>query len=236
MTRGRALSSVLSVAASAALMTGCGATFSLPGPTTGAVSPEQRQARAAAALQEEDFDLARRDLLALASDCSAGSHGRQALLTLAAAELDTGNPDRSPVLAAYLAERYLLLPDRVPEDVPLARTLYRLGTDLAGPVPPVTPELPYVAGRFDRCDGSEVAVSLYQLPPVPTPVSTRLAILHRELAARADSLALVEAELEVSRSQVATVEAEIAELEAEIERITELLKSGTPGHTRRERK
>lgn len=229
MTSARALSSALPVAVCTILMTGCGATFSLPGPTTGAVSPEERQARAAAALQEGDFDLARRDLLALASDCSAGSHGRQALLTLAAAELDTGNPDRSPVLAAYLAERYLLLPDRVPEDVPLARSLYRLGTDLAGPVAPVTPELPDVAGRFDTCDGADIAVSLYQLPPVPTPVSMRLAILHRELAARADSLALVEAELAATRSK-------IADLEAEIERITELLKSGTPGHARRERK
>lgn len=229
MISGRALSSALAVAASAVLMAGCGTTFSLPGPTAEAPSPEQRASRASAALQQEEFDLARRDLLALATDCGAGSHGRQALLTLAAAELDTGNPDRSPALAAYLAERYLLLPDRVSEDVPLARALYRMGTDLAGPVPPGSLELPAVAARFDACHGSAVTRSMHALPATPAPVSTRFAMLHRELAARADSLALVDAELTLTRSKV-------AELEAEIERITELLKSGTPGHTRRDPK
>lgn len=227
---------MLSLAASSALMAGCGASFTLPGPTTAAPTPEERAARASVALGEEEFALARRDLLVLASDCSAGEHGRRALLTLATAELDTGNPTRSPILAAYLAERYLLLPDRAPDEVPLARALYRLGTDLAGPVPPDSPELPEVAYRFDACDESAPARSARTLPFVPMPMSTRLAILHRELAARADSLALVDAELAVARSNVGALEAKITELEAEIERITELLKSGTPGHPRRERR
>lgn len=96
------------------------------------VTPAERAQRAMAALQREAFALARYDLLVLASDCRSGRHGRDALLLLAAAELDTGNPDGSPRLARHLAARYLLLPGASPERIPLARSLYRLGADLGG--------------------------------------------------------------------------------------------------------
>lgn len=101
-------------------------------PTTQRVTPAERARRAMTALQREAFALARYDLLVLASDCRSGRHGRDALLLLAAAELDTGNPDGSPRLARHLAARYLLLPDASPERLPLARSLYRLAFDLGG--------------------------------------------------------------------------------------------------------
>lgn len=106
-------------------------------PVSNRVTPAERARRAMTALQREAFALARYDLLALASDCRSGRYGRDALLLLAAAELDTGNPDGSPRLARQLAAQYLLLPDASPERVPLARSLYRLGADLGGPSAPV---------------------------------------------------------------------------------------------------
>lgn len=101
-------------------------------PTPRNVTPAERAQRAMTALQRGAFALARYDLLVLASDCRSGRHGRDALLLLAAAELDTGNPDGSPRLARHLAARYLLLPEASPERIPLARSLYRLGADLGG--------------------------------------------------------------------------------------------------------
>lgn len=106
-------------------------------PVSNRVTPAERARRAMTALQREAFALARYDLLALASDCRSGRYGRDALLLLAAAELDTGNPDGSPRLARHLAAQYLLLPDASPERIPLARSLYRLGADLGGPSAPV---------------------------------------------------------------------------------------------------
>ncbi|NIQ55244.1 MAG: hypothetical protein GWM92_12760, partial [Gemmatimonadetes bacterium] len=105
----------------------------LTAPSGGGISPELRTRHAQVALDREAFDEAREHLVALGSDCASGAHGREALLLLAAAELDTGNPRGSSRLAAHAAASYLLLPDADPERVPLARALYRLGADLSPP-------------------------------------------------------------------------------------------------------
>lgn len=121
-------------------------------PVPEGVTPAERAQRAMTALQREAFALARYDLLVLASDCRSGRYGRDALLHLAAAELDTGNPDGSPRLARHLAARYLLLPDASPERIPLARSLYRLGADLggaAGPAEGLSLADPLVASESD---------------------------------------------------------------------------------------
>lgn len=206
--------------------------------------PEARAERAMEALEREAFATARFELLALAGDCSAGRYGRDALLLLAAAELDTANPDRSPRRATHLAGAYLLLPDAEPEELPVARALYRLGVELT--VPAVSPAdvvpMPPVASRFDTCDPARVAVSSRALPDTPSSREGRLAALRAELVARTDSVARLRSELAATSAdlaatghELAATSDELAELQAEIERITELLKSGTPSYPRQRR-
>lgn len=194
-------------------------------------APEVRADRALRALHAEAFESAREELFGLAADCSAGVHGRRALLLLAASELDTANPYRSPRRAAHLAAAYLLLPDASPEAIPLARTLYRLGTDLAAPGSPGGEEepMPAVAHRFDSCAVTAAGSDPGPLPTTPSAASIHLTALRAELAASIDSVARLRADLAARSS-------EIAALRAEIERITELLKSGTPRYTRQDRR
>lgn len=199
--------------------------------------PEARAERAMEALEREAFATARFELLALAGDCSAGGHGRDALLLLAAAELDTANPDRSPRRATHLAGAYLLLPDAEPEELPVARALYRLGVELTVPAasPAELVPMPPVASRFDTCDPARVAVSSRTLPDTPSSREGRLAALRAELVARTDSLARLRSELTAKNDELAATSDELAEVQAEIERITELLKSGTPSYPRQRR-
>lgn len=194
------------------------------------VGSEARMQRAVEALEREAFATARFELQALVGDCSAGRLGRNALLALAAAELDTGNPDRSPRRAAHLAGAYLLLPDAEPQGLAVARALYRLGTELTVPVasPSSVISMPPVASRFDTCDMTAVAFDARALPDVPSSREGRLANLRAELAARNDSVARL-------RSDLASERARLADLQAEIDRITELLKSGTPAYSRQRR-
>lgn len=196
-----------------------------------------------AALRAEAYDVARQELLALASDCRSGRHGRQALLLLAAAELDTGNAGASPRMAAYLSASYLLLPDAAPEDVPLARALYRLGVDLT-PLWGSTSEagpMPAVASRFDVCDPRAFVAWGTPLPATPPPGVASSTTLRQELAARSDSLDLLRARIGVQSRTIAELNAEVdelnravGELNAEIDRIMELLKSGRTDASRRD--
>ena len=183
------------------------------------------------ALADESFPEARRALLALGADCHAGSYGRDALLLLAAAELDTGNAEGSPALAAHLAAAYMRLPDADPKDIPLARALYRLGADLreADLGDDLAGELPTVAPRFDDCDARGTGERSASLPTTPRRWATHIHALRDLLAEQGDSLT-------VARSELARQAQELVELRAEIERITELLKSGTPGGEPRRRR
>ena len=210
----------------------------LTAPPPGGVSPGLRAQRAQVALEGEAFDDAREHLVALASDCASGAHGREALLLLAASELDTGNPMGSPRLAAHAAASYLLLADADPERIPLARALYRLGTDLSPPESQAF--LPSFASRFDDCNPAVATTSASTpvLPSTPTRWGSRLSVLQAHLSARSASLADARDQLEARsediarlRAESAALERQIATLQAEIDRIMELLKSGMPGHT-----
>jgi len=216
---------------------GCAFLTASPG---GGVSPELRAQRAQVALEREAFDDAREHLVALASDCASGAHGREALLLLAASELDTGNPQGSPRLAAHAAASYLLLADADadPDRIPLARALYRLGADLSPPESQAS--LPSFAPRFDSCNPAVAAASATTpvLPSTPARWGSRLSVLRAHLSARSASLADARDQLDARSEEIARLRAEsvalerqIATLQAEIDRIMELLKSGMPGHT-----
>lgn len=227
MTRGRSLATLL-VAASAS---GCAlATFT--GDPTGS---NQRLDRATVALERGDFGSAERELRWLAARCETGAHGRNALLLLAAAQLDTGNPYASPRTAADLAARYLRLPDARAEDLAVARALYRLAVDLGaeaedgpGPGSGLDGWEP-LADRFVACDAGDSRSVRRPLPEPPSGSTTaaRIRALEEEVIDRTDSLAAMEQRLTSLRTRMGDLDAaveRITALEAEIERIRELLR------------
>jgi hypothetical protein len=217
-------------AVAATLSSGCTLRSASGGPT----DPTVRARRAAEALERDAFAAARYELYWLAARCEAGDVGRRALLLLAAIELDPNNPYGSPHAAASAAARYLLLPDAEPEQLPLARSLYRIAVDLGGS-PSVPGDAPLdgalVAGRYDTCAiGTAVVETPRTLPSTPDITrADRAQALQASLVERADSVESMEL-------RVAAWRARIAELEAELERITALLKEGTTGSSVRGRK
>lgn len=194
-----------------------------------------RLRRATAALEAGDFGAAERDLRWVAARCESGEHGRRALLLLAAAQLDTGNPYGSAQAAADMAARYLRLPDAPPEDLPLARALYRLALDLGaepvgiGRARTGLDDWGPLADRFEQCDGPAPRYVWRSLPDPPAGSTTaaHLAALEEELAVRTDSLAALEQRVTVLSGRASELTAaveRITALEAEIARIRELLK------------
>ena len=196
--------------------------------------PAMRERLAVMSLLEEDFGTARPRLLDLVARCESGEHGRRALLLLAAAELDPQNEAGSPEMAARLARAYLLLPDAPREEIVLARALYRLAADLGGleetaAVSVSAARGPTVAPRFDAC-GRPADLRFRPLPATSEQtLARRMHLLEAQLAAQADSLARLKAQsdsLAIARAAVDRSRQRVAELEQEIERITQLLTSG----------
>jgi hypothetical protein len=203
-----------------AVLTGCAARSTIVDPSDPAV-----QARIAVmALSREDFDAARPRLLDLAAQCRSGQHGRRAVLLLAAAELDPANESGSPSAALHLARGYLLLPNAPRDEIVLARTLYRVAAELGGldegsAAAGSSPGVPVIAPRFDGCDGdAELAFR-----PLPSTSSETLADrvhgLEATIEAQSDSL-----------TQLDATRARVTALEQELERITQLLTSGSERH------
>lgn len=215
---------VASLSAWLALVSGC-----LPPRTPGLdlQDPAVQERMAVVALEREDFETARPRLLELAGRCSSGEHGRRAVLLLAAAELDTGNETGSPRAALQLARSYLLLPDPPREEVVVARALYRLAADLGGEMAAPTADSTstgiIVAPRFDGCE-SDPDLRFRPLPATSSEtLADRKKALESTLTVRSDSIAALRGALTESDRRV-------AELESELERITQLLTSGAERH------
>jgi hypothetical protein len=191
------------------------------------------------ALIDEDFASAREDLLWLASRCEAGVHGRRAMLQLAAAELDTENPHGSPRAAALLAAGYLVLPDAEADQLPVARAMYRLAADRGGLSEGAEEDgadpLPSLAVRFDTCQPMPDMEWARRLPDPPgLTTSARIAALESELAAASDSLSILRERNGALGERNGALLARTEELEAEIQRVAELLRNGLPGLARRD--
>ncbi len=194
----------------------------------GVQDPAIQSSMAVMALEREDFASARPPRLELVGRCQSGEYGRRAVLLLAAAELDTGNEAGSPQAALQLARSYLLLPDAPPEEVVVARALYRMAADLGGSVeaPATSDSAPrgfHVAPRFDECD----SVPDLMFRPLPSTSAETMAERERALeatvAARADSLTAL-------KSALAASDHRVTELQSELDRITQLLTSGAERH------
>ena len=100
-------------------------------PTTDSgLEPTERLSTGLIALEEADYNIAYDNLLEVRSVCGDSPLGQQALLVLAAAELDPRNPERQIELAAEFAAHYLGLPNRAAWAQPLAESLYLLSMEI----------------------------------------------------------------------------------------------------------
>lgn len=155
------------------------------------------------ALERGDYETASARFHRVAARCEAGADGRRAVLLLATAALDPRNPDASADRAARLAAHYLGLPGSDPDGRAVAETLFLVALgrgarllDAPGPADSV-PGLP---PRFEDCE-VEATVGIPRgraLPALPdTARSSRLRVERDSLRARVDEL---EAELERIRN------------------------------------
>lgn len=116
----------------------------LAGPLPGGPLPHARDDLSAglAAIESANPDAAYGHLTAVLEQCGSSSLGQQALLTMAAAELDPRNPDPRRKLAAEAAAQVAARQD--PDTWPgqIARSLYGIALRLgARPVDPVLPDV-----------------------------------------------------------------------------------------------
>lgn len=92
--------------------------------------PEERLAQALNALEREDYRTAFDGLVWVYSHYPTEPVGQQALLALAAAEMDPRNPSRRLGVGSELAASYLGLPATPNWTEPVAETLYLLALEL----------------------------------------------------------------------------------------------------------
>lgn len=170
------------------------------------------------ALETGEYETAADRLGWLASRCESGVIGRRALLLLATASLDPRNPDASPDRGASLTAHALALPGTEPEDRVVAEALYLLALELGGRVRAPGDggssggggEEAGLAPRFQDCRSLDADDSAAQ-PQLPTLPGSPMARLYAQIRTERDSL-----------------QARVTALEAEIERIREILNGDLP--------
>jgi hypothetical protein len=184
-------------------------------PGSMSAAPSDRLLRAAEAMNRDDFATARAELVELVTRCELGEQRHEALLLLAAVELDPANIDGSPREAAGLAASYLVTADAQAHWVPLARTLYRVAADVGRLT--AYDLMPGVLGEGHALAPCELtgtdAAGL--LPAIVTPTSEHIRSLESALSARSDSLQVLSTRVD--------------SLQAELERVAALLRSGVGG-------
>ena len=150
------------------------------------------------ALGRGEYRIAHEHLSWVAQHHSRETYGQQALLTLAAMEMDPRNPTRRLGVGADLAAGYLRLPEKAGWTHSVAQTLYLLGLELGA--------------AEDRAERAErQAERTARLPNLPGPtVTARLRTIEQErdrFARRVDAL-----------------EKQLAEKEQELERIKKTIR------------
>lgn len=198
-----------------ALVSGCALPPSQPEPEPAPAS-EEPLSGATAALERNDFESAAELLRPFVETCDPESvrTRHRATLLLAAAELDVANPSGSPESAATLAGLLIRDPDISDEEAALARSIYRLALD-RGAAAENRPS------EYKECSSAGMA-SVVLLDRGPTPTThEQVQALRDSLAARADTIRLL-------HGTIARSEARVLELEAELERIRQLLKGRPP--------
>jgi hypothetical protein len=192
----------LGLSLSLLLSTACAAGTAFGGSSDAA----QRARRAAEALERDDFTAARDDLALLAFQCEPGVHGRRALLLLAATALDPANPTFSPREAARASAAYILSPDADQDQLPIARSLYRLAVDLGANGPHVDEDWASAGIGPDSCTEGDAGDPARPLPAMPSTSATApFRSLQSTAVIPSDSLAAVRAQVETLRSELARI-------------------------------
>ena len=179
--------------ACAGLLAGC-ATLSRPLQSRG----ETEYREGLAALARGEYRQAYERLAWVTQHYGHEAIGQQALLAMAALELDPRNPARRMPVGADLAASYLRLPRKAEWTQPVAQTLYLLALELGA-----------AEDRAERAQRQAERAS--RLPTLPGPtVSARLRT--------------VEQERERLAKRVDTLEKQLAEKDQELERIKKTIR------------
>ncbi|HUH13368.1 MAG TPA: hypothetical protein VMK65_09670 [Longimicrobiales bacterium] len=137
--------------------------------------PRERLTEAAAMLERGDFRGAYPELSWVYSRCPGARPGRDALLLMAASELDPRNDARRLDVGTALAAEYLALPAAPGEGKPLAQSLYLLGLELGAERPASVPVAAVDTVLAEGC------------PPTTTPATPSAASRALTPAAAADT-------------------------------------------------
>lgn len=108
-----------------ALLAGCASLPAIEAPDA-----DEHLALGLQALDRQEFPAAYTHLSWVATNHGDDDDGRQALLAMAAVELDPRNPGRRLDVGAELAARHLQLPDVATWSIPVSQTLYLLAHEL----------------------------------------------------------------------------------------------------------
>jgi TolA-binding protein len=178
----------------AGLLAGC-ATLKAPLESRG----EQRFDQALEALARGDYRTAHEGFSWVAQNDPDKKHGQQAMLILAAVELDPRNPGRRIGAGTDVAARYLGAGEGPVWTNPVAQTLYLLGLELGA-----------AEDRVEKAE-REAERAAARLPTLPGPsVSARIRT--------------IEQERERLSKRVETLEKQLAEKEQELERIKKTIR------------
>jgi len=168
------------------------------GCATGAPSTPRESLRAAVAdLEQDDFPSARAALVEALSGCGSGEDGQRAMLLFAAAQIDPANPDGSAREAALAAARYLTLANPAPHERVLARVLYRIAVDEGGTIDGAQASSDGLPSFPAECRSTRPSAETAPLPPFRKPsTADRIRALQRQARVQADSLGALEAEIQ----------------------------------------
>ncbi|MGH7459808.1 MAG: hypothetical protein ACREMA_02115 [Longimicrobiales bacterium] len=175
---------------------------------------EERFAAGLAALHRGDYVTANEEMGWVVEHYGSEDVGRQALLAVAAIEMDPRNPQRRLTLGSELAGAYLRQP-QAEWLQPVAQTLYLLSIEMGAAeerVAQVEAEKQQVERRIE-----EVERSLPQLPESVMPFPARVRAMkeaHDRLARKVEAL----------ETQLAERDKKLADTEKELERIKKTLK------------
>jgi len=160
-----------------------------------------------------------------ASHCESGTAGRRSLLFLSFLALDPRNPAAHPDSAALMAARFLDLPGNTEEEMLEAEALYITALD-HGADPELRPDPvnPGFAVRFGDCDQPFPARDQRPLPTLVGSMSGRLQSLDEERGALAEENQQLRGTVRQLRQTSGALQTRVDSLEAELERIRQLIR------------
>lgn len=147
--------------------------------------PEERFEQALAALGRGDYRTAHEGFTWIAQKYPKDRYGHQAMLALAAVEMDPRNPGRRIPVGTEVAATYLRTADTPPWTQPLAQTLYLLGLELGAAeerVEKAEREAERAAARLPALPGPTVSARIRTVEQDRDRLARRVEALEKQLA------------------------------------------------------